>query len=364
MTSERGVCIIAEAGVNHNGSLDRALQMVDLAADAGADYVKFQSFNAKRLVTKNASKADYQKKQTDVSESQLQMLEALELSHDMHEVLISRCESKSIGFMSAPFDEGGVKYLATTLNLPVIKISSGDLTNPLVLVEASATGKNLVLSTGMGDMAELELALGCLAFSASGETRVPSEKEALDAWQMPDLRAMIAERVTVLHCTTEYPTPYEDVNLRAMNAISTRFGVKVGYSDHTPGIWVPIAAVAMGATAIEKHFTLDRTLPGPDHVASLEPDELKQMVADIRGVEVAFGSGMKSPVPSELKNIPIARKSIVATTEIMAGDMFTLENLTVKRPGTGISPMKLAELLGTISDRRYGPDDVIERNVS
>ena len=306
--------IIAEAGVNHNGSIKTAEQLIETAAEAGADLVKFQTFSADRLVTGSASKADYQLETTSTSESQHEMIRKLELSREMHEELIAHCKKCGVGFFSTGFDPQSVDLLAE-LGLDRFKIPSGEITNLPYLRHIGRYGKSVILSTGMARLGEIEAALEVL--EASGTPR---------------------ERVTVLHCNTEYPTPMADVNLKAMLAIRDALGVQVGYSDHTLGIEVPIAAVAMGATVIEKHFTLDRNLPGPDHRASLEPDELKAMVQAIRNIELALsGDGLKRTSPSESKNLEIARKSLVALAPIKAGEPFTEANLGVKRPGSGIS---------------------------
>ena len=328
--------IIAEAGVNHNGSIETAEQLIETAAEAGADLVKFQTFSADRLVTGSASKADYQLETTSTSESQHEMIRKLELSREMHEELIAHCKKCGVGFFSTGFDPQSVNLLVE-LGLDRFKIPSGEITNLPYLRHIGQYGKPVILSTGMARLGEIEAALEVL--EASGTPR---------------------ERVTVLHCNTEYPTPMADVNLKAMLAIRDALGVQVGYSDHTLGIEVPIAAVAMGATVIEKHFTLDRNLPGPDHRASLEPDELKAMVQAIRNIELALsGDGLKRPSPSESKNLEIARKSLVALVPIKAGDLFTEANLGVKRPGSGISPMRWDDFIGRPANRDYQADELI-----
>ncbi|MEK9703061.1 MAG: N-acetylneuraminate synthase [Deltaproteobacteria bacterium] len=329
--------IIAEAGVNHNGSIETAEQLIETAAEAGADLVKFQTFSADRVVTGSASKADYQLETTSTSESQHEMIRKLELSREMHEELIAHCKKCGVGFFSTGFDPQSVDLLAE-LGLDRFKIPSGEITNLPYLRHIGQYGKPVILSTGMARLGEIEAALEVL--EASGTPR---------------------ERVTVLHCNTEYPTPMADVNLKAMLAIRDALGVQVGYSDHTLGIEVPIAAVAMGATVIEKHFTLDRSLPGPDHRASLEPDELKAMVQAIRNIELALsGDGLKRPSPSESKNLEIARKSLVALVPIKAGEPFTEANLGVKRPGSGISPMRWDDFIGRPANRDYQADELIE----
>ena len=328
--------IIAEAGVNHNGRIETAGQLIEIAAEAGADLVKFQTFSADRLVTGSASKADYQLETTSTSESQHEMIRKLELSREMHEELIAHCKKCGVGFFSTGFDPQSVDLLAE-LGLDRFKIPSGEITNLPYLRHIGQYGKPVILSTGMARLGEIEAALEVL--EASGTPR---------------------ERVTVLHCNTEYPTPMADVNLKAMLAIRDALGVQVGYSDHTLGIEVPIAAVAMGATVIEKHFTLDRNLPGPDHRASLEPDELKAMVQAIRNIELALsGDGLKRPSPSESKNLEIVRKSLVALVPIKAGEPFTEANLGVKRPGSGISPMRWDDFIGRPANRDYQADELI-----
>jgi len=332
-----GVLIIAEAGVNHNGSIEIAKKLIDAAAIAGADYVKFQTFNADRLASKNAKKAVYQQKNmTDADDSQYVMLKKLELSQSQHVELINYCNEKGVKFFSTAFDLDSIDFLST-LNLGFWKIPSGEITNYPYLKRIALKQQPVILSTGMCDMIDIENALSVLfKFGLS------------------------KEQITILHCNTEYPTPMEDVNLNAMKTIADKFGVKVGYSDHTRGIEVPIAAVALGATIIEKHFTLDRHMEGPDHTASLEPEELKAMVIAIRNIEKALGSVDKIISTSEQKNIAVARKSIVAATKIYEGDVFSETNLTVKRPGTGISPMLWDTIIGCKANKTYQPEDMIE----
>lgn len=327
--------IIAEAGVNHNGEMGLAKRLIDVAATAGADVVKFQTFSAERLVTESAPKADYQTHTTGEAQSQFAMLRQLELTDEMHRALITHCESQGIGFFSTAFDIASLDYLAL-LGAERFKIPSGEITNLPYLRHVGAFGKPVILSTGMATLGEIEAALEALEFAG-----IPRH------------------RITVLHCNTEYPTPMHDVNLRAMCSIRDAFGVAVGYSDHTTGIEVPIAAVALGATVIEKHLTLDRSLPGPDHEASLEPDEFVAMVRAIRNIEQALGDGIKRASPSEAKNKPIARKSLVAAKVIRAGELFTPENVTAKRPGTGISPMRWDEVMGRVAGRDFWVDDLI-----
>ena len=328
------VFIIAEAGVNHNGDWELAKRLVDEAVNAGADVVKFQTFKAEKLVCKNAEKADYQKETTDQSESQFEMLKKLELTKEMHSQLLAYCKGKGILFLSTPFDVDSVDYLVG-LGMEIMKIPSGEITNYPYLRKVAQTGKKVILSTGMSDIEDVKAAVAVLKEYGSKD-------------------------IAVLHCNTEYPTPYTDVNLKAMLTLRNDLGIEVGYSDHTQGIEIPIAAVAMGAKIIEKHFTLDKTMDGPDHKASLEPHELKEMVSAIRNVETALGNGVKVPSASEQKNIAIARKSIVAKCRIEKGQMFTEDNLTTKRPGTGISPMRWNEIIGTVAQRSYNEDELIE----
>lgn len=330
--------IIAEAGVNHNGSIELAKKLVEKAKEAGVDYIKFQTFKASKLVTKAAKQAEYQQKNIGKEgDSQYQMLKKLELSPEEHEILIDYCHQLGIKFFSTAFDFDSIDYLHS-LNLGLWKVPSGEVTNYPFLKRIAAYNEKTILSTGMCDMEDVRAAVEALY------------KNGLSK-----------ENLILLHCNTEYPTPFEDVNLKAMDALRNEFGVEVGYSDHTKGIEVPIAAVALGATVIEKHFTLDRTLPGPDHKASLEPDELKAMVSAIRNIEKAVGGdGAKHVSESERKNIAIARKSIVAACDIKAGEIFTEENLTVKRPGSGISPMRWEEVLGLKAKKDFNEDELIE----
>lgn len=332
------VIIIAEAGVNHNGDIELAKKLVDVAVEAGVDYVKFQTFKSESLVSKFAEKASYQIENTkDAFESQLQMLKKLELSNSQHFELVQYCNNKNISFFSTAFDLESLSFLKE-LGLNIVKIPSGEITNLPYLRKAASLFKQVIISTGMSSMVEIE--------------------DALDVF----LQAGIKKNdITILHCNTEYPTPMSDVNLNAMLTIQKMFGVKVGYSDHTMGIEVPIATVAMGGTMIEKHFTIDRSLPGPDQLASLEPDELKKMVYSIRNIEKAVGgTGIKEPSESEIKNISIARKSIVAKTDIVKGEVFSEGNITTKRPGNGISPMRWDKIIGQTAQKDFKADDLIE----
>ena len=328
-----GVYIIAEAGVNHNGSFDLACKLVDAAKDAGVDCIKFQTFKSNNLVSNNAQKAEYQKSTTGEG-SQVDMLKKLELSYDEFLALKKYCDEVDISFLSTPFDFESIDFL-NSIDMPFWKIPSGEVTNYPYLVALAKTEKPVVMSTGMCEMAEVEAAIKVLRDNGTSDIRL-------------------------LHCNTEYPTPFEDVNLRAMQTMRDTFDLEVGYSDHTKGIEVSIAAVALGATIIEKHFTLDRNMEGPDHKASLEPDELAEMVQSIRNIEKAIGTGDKTPSPSEIKNKAVARKSIVAKKRIEAGDAFTEDNITVKRPGSGISPMKWNEVLGMRAVRTFDEDELIE----
>ncbi len=327
------VYIIAEAGVNHNGSFETACKMVDAAKAAGVDCIKFQTFKSKNLVSRTAQKAEYQKATTGDS-SQQDMLKKLELSFADFSRLKEYCGRKGICFLSTPFDFDSIDFL-NTIEMPFWKVPSGEVTNFPYLLALAKTGKPVVMSTGMCTLQEIQ--------------------EAIDV-----LRKNGTKEIKLLHCNTEYPTPFEDVNLKAMQTMRNKFQLEVGYSDHTKGIEVPIAAVTLGATIIEKHFTLDRNMEGPDHKASLEPQELAEMVKSIRNIEKALGNGDKAPSPSEQKNIAVARKSIVAKTKINSGEIFSEKNITVKRPGTGISPMKWFEVLGKKAIRDFDEDELIE----
>lgn len=351
------VLIIAEAGVNHNGSLDIALRLVDAARDAGADAVKFQTFKAERLTSAAAPKAGYQKLSTDACESQFEMLRKLELDEPAHRALVEHCAALGIEFISTPFDVQSLAFLAE-LGVRRLKLPSGELTNGPLLFAAGRTGLPVIMSTGMARLGEIEEALGALACGYLGVT--PSGRGSLEhILASGDALQTLRRKVVLLHCTTEYPAQPENVNLRAMDTLASAFGVNVGLSDHTRGAAVAIAAVARGAFVIEKHFTLDRSMPGPDHKASLEPDELKMMVTAIREVEVALGEPFKMPAVSERENIPVVRKSLIALKPIAPGERFTPENLGAKRPGTGISPMHYWDWLGKQADRHYRQDDAI-----
>jgi N,N'-diacetyllegionaminate synthase len=330
------VFIIAEAGVNHNGSIELAKKLIDVASEAGADAVKFQTFKADNLVAKFVQKADYQKKNTSTDESQYQMLKKMELDRNAHEVIINYCKQKKIMFLSTPFDHDSIDLL-NSFGMPIFKIASGEITNLPFLRHIGHLAKNVILSTGMSNLQEVKDAFKVLVESGTHK-----------------------DKITILHATTEYPCPINEVNLRSIQTIAADLGAKVGYSDHTQGIEVPIAAVAMGACVIEKHFTLNREMEGPDHKASLEPNEFKLMVQSIRRIEEALGDGVKKPTKCELKNMLFARKSIVASRDIKAGEIFSFDNISVKRPGIGISPMKWDEILGLVAKRDFLSDELID----
>jgi N-acetylneuraminate synthase len=353
--------VIAEAGVNHNGSLDLALDLVDAAAECGADMVKFQTFSAKALVTASAPRAAYQEANTGDAGSQLQMLERLELTRESHHALLERCAARGIRFLSTPFDPGSLAFLAGEMALPVLKLGSSELTNAPLLVDAGRTGRGVILSTGMGTLAEVERALGALAFGYHAPVDAePNDAAFSDAWSKARDAGSLAEKVTILHCTTAYPTPPDGVNLMAIRTLRDAFGLPVGFSDHTTGTAAAVAAVALGATTVEKHITLDRNLPGPDHKASLEPPAFKALVDGIRTTETAMGDGIKAPLACELPNVPIARKSLVARRAISAGTEFDAGNLVVMRPGDGRSPFDYWSLIGRPAKRDYAPGDLID----
>jgi len=351
--------IIAEAGVNHNGSLERAIALVDAAAEAGADAVKFQTFRADKLVSRAAPKAGYQIANTGTDESQHEMIRKLELDEAAHRRLMQHCRSRGIAFLSTPFDLESLAMLVSRFDLSRIKLASGEITNAPLLLVAARSGKPVILSTGMSDLGDVEDALAVLAFGYTCGDAAPSLAAFAAAYCSDAGQSALPDKVTLLHCTTEYPAPLAEVNLRAMETLRQAFGLPVGYSDHTAGIAIAIAAAALGATVIEKHFTLDRNLPGPDHQASLEPEELQQMVRSIRDVEAALGSPVKQPAPAELGNRTVARKSLVAARPVGKGERFSADSLTVKRPGGGISPMRYWEWLGKTAERDYQADDQV-----
>lgn len=355
------VLIIAEAGVNHDGSLEDACRMIDVAAEAGADVVKFQTFEPEAVLTARAMKAAYQATNTGEGGTQLDMVRKLALSRDDHRVLADRCETAGIRFMSTAFDMNSLSFLSG-LDMPAIKIPSGDLTWGAMLLAAARVGPPLIVSTGMATLEEVREALSVIAFGLTREG-VPAGDEDLEA-AFAEEQAALRDKVTLLHCTTEYPAPLQAINLRAMTTMADTFGLKVGYSDHSLGQTVAVAAVARGACLIEKHFTLSRARPGPDHPASLEPDELAAMVRAIRDVEVALGRPEKAPAPAELGNLAIARRALVAARPIRKGEILTPDVLTAKRPADGLSPMTEWRLIGTAAQRDYAPDDAIEPPVS
>ncbi len=354
------VLVIAEAGVNHNGSVDRALRLVDAAAAAGADIVKFQTFRADRLVRRSARKAAYQRADGDPGETQFDLVRRLELDEAAFRRIAAHCRDGGIEFASTPFDEDSLDFLVSDLDVRRLKMPSGEITNGPLLLAAGRARRPVILSTGMATLGEIEAALAALAFGRLGSAAAPAGEDIALAGQSPEGQAELAASVTLLHCSSEYPAPLGDVHLRAMATLRRAFGLPVGYSDHTEGITVPIAAAALGAVVIEKHFTLDRALPGPDHRASLEPAELGAMVRAIREVEQALGTPHKGPQPGEADVRAVARKSLVAATAIAAGEAFTAANLTAKRPGGGRSPMTVWSLLGQPAPRAYAADEPID----
>ena len=352
--------IIAEAGVNHNGSEDLALQLIEAAFDAGADVVKFQTFKTSELVTKDAKKAEYQLRNSKIDESQFSMLSRLELSKETHHKLAQRSEELGIDFLSTAFDSASLKFLMSEFKLRRLKIPSGDITNAPLILEHALTGCDLILSTGMATLAEIERALGVIAFGFIGADNIFPSPEAFESAFFSERgKDLIKEKVTLLHCTTEYPAPLEDINLSAIDTLKMAFKTQIGYSDHSEGIIVPVAAVARGAVVIEKHFTLDKTMDGPDHKASLDPVELKLMVQAIRDVELIIGDGIKGPRPSELKNKVSARKCIIAARDIREGQTICPEDLAIKRPGIGMSPYSYWGLQEKRASKSYNAGDAI-----
>ena len=354
------IFIIAEAGVNHNGDTGLALRLIDAAVEAGADAVKFQTFRADEVAIPEAPKADYQKQTTGGAESQLEMIRKLQLSEGVHRDLVAHCATRGIRFLSTPFDLPSLDFLVRGLGLSTLKIPSGEITNGPLLLSAAQSGCDLILSTGMSTPEDIEEALGILAFGFSGDTSGPEAAAFRAAFSSKTGQAALRKKVTLLHCTTAYPTPYADANLKVMATLAEIFGLAVGYSDHTPGIAVAAAAAALGATIIEKHFTMDRDLPGPDHQASLEPGELTAMVAAVRVVEAALGRPEKTPAPSEQGNMVIARKSLVTLKPVKAGELFDEKNLGVKRPGNGVSPMEYWRWLGRPAIRDFPAGALID----
>ena len=357
-----GVYVIAEAGVNHNGDLRLAFKLIDSAVESGANAIKFQTFKTENLVTKNALKANYQKRTTSKNESQFSMLKNLEITNKDHYKLVEYCNNKGIKFLSTAFDLESLNFLVNDLGLDVLKISSGEITNSIMLLACARTNCDLIISTGMSTLGEIEDALSVISFGLIYGKNMdvkPSHDNFRLAYMSQDGQELLKKKVTLLHCTTEYPAPLNDINLKSMITINNSFGLKVGFSDHSKGILAPIVATSIGAVLIEKHFTLDKTLPGPDHASSLNPIELKKMVESIRVAEKILGNGVKGPKISELNNLETARKSIVAASSIKKGDFFTKDNITSKRPATGISPMKYWDLLGTKCQSDYESDEVI-----
>jgi N-acetylneuraminate synthase len=351
--------IIAEAGVNHNGSVTTALELVSVAAEAGADIVKFQTFKANRLANASVKMADYQKNNTGIEESQFDMLKRLELTPEMHFQIEKQCQKLGIQFMSTPFDEGSLEFLTSTMKMGTVKVPSGEITNGPFLLAVARCHKKIILSTGMSTLGDIESALQVIAFGLLNSTGSPNVNSLNAAYRSTEGQRLLKDLVTLLHCTTEYPAPIDEINLNAMGTLGHAFGLKVGYSDHSLGFHIPIAAVAMGATVIEKHFTLDKNLAGPDHKASLEPAELREMIAKVREIERAMGQHQKLVVQSEEKNRQIARKVIVAKCEIRAGDTLSFENLDVLRAGKGLSPMGIWNIVGQVAGRNYSVGDAI-----
>lgn len=352
--------IIAEAGVNHNGDEKLAFELVDAAYQAGADIVKFQTFKAKNLVTEEAKQADYQVTNTQKQESQLAMLSRLELSYDAHHELVKHCEKLGIEFLSTAFDSESLDFLVNDLGLTRLKLPSGELTNAPLVLEHARTGCDLIVSTGMATLSEIETALGVIAFGyTSDNSATPSVQAFQEAYASDAGQQALKSKVTILHCTTEYPAPMEEINLKAMDTLGRAFDLPAGYSDHSQGITIPIAAVACGAVLIEKHFTLDNNMEGPDHKASLEPQDLTAMVSAIRQVEKALGSRVKTPTVSEVKNKAVARKSLVAARDINKGEVFSPENMTIKRPGDGMSPYRYWDMLERTASKAYRAGELI-----
>lgn len=358
MPSQPAIYVIAEAGVNHNGDRQRAFDLVDAAADAGADAVKFQTFNAKRLAALTAPKAAYQRQNTGANQSQLEMLEALELPLEWHAPLQAYAHQRGIEFLSTAFDTQSLAFLET-LNLPFYKVPSGELTNGPLLWAFARTGKPLVISTGMAALSEVEQALAVVSHALRHDQQPTSLNAVWQCWSDSQARAALEGQVSLLHCTSQYPTPMQEVNLRALDTLAEVFRLPVGYSDHTEGTLIPVAAVARGATIIEKHFTLDRQLPGPDHKASLEPDELKRMIEDIRATAEALGDGQKVPQPSEWDTRAAARQNLVAAAAIQQGEHFTADNLTTARAGQGDLAMAYWDRLGQSAVRDYQPGESV-----
>ena len=354
------VYIIAEAGVNHNGSPELAKNLVEAAAEAGADAVKFQTFHAEQLASASAQKAAYQQETTDAGESQVDMLRKLELPWDAYPELIALCKEKGVDFLSTPFEMDSLRFLVEECHIPKVKIPSGEITNGPFLLEIARTGLPVILSTGMSTLGEVETALSVLAYGYLHDDVPNGNEDFVRSYGEAQARGILCEKISLLHCTTEYPAPFDEVNLAAMETMKRVFGLPVGYSDHTEGIVIPLAAAARGAEFIEKHFTLDKTLPGPDHKASLAPDELAEMVRGIRQIENAIGNGRKAPTAREWENLAVVRKSLVAKRAIRDGEAFLADNLVVKRPASGTSPMRYWDILGRRASRNYEADEPIQ----
>jgi len=359
MREKKPILIIAEAGVNHNGSEEVALELIDAAVDAGADIVKFQTFRAERLAAKGASKAAYQVESSRINETQFEMLRRLELSPDSHFKLEKHCRRQGIEFLSTAFDIESLSFLIDNFDFQRVKIPSGEITNAPLLLAYARSGRDLILSTGMATLSEIEQALSVIAFGLVGWQEKESMKAFKQAYISQEGQLAIRNSVTLLHCTTEYPAPFKDINLLAMQSLSQTFLLPTGYSDHSQGIAVPIAAAACGAAVIEKHFTLSRGMDGPDHASSLEPSELKAMITSIRQVELAMGDGLKIPRGTEFKNMEVARKCLVATSGIKKGEKFSCENIGIKRAGDGISPMQYWSFLGKLASEDFNIGEMI-----
>ena len=355
--------VIAEAGVNHNGDPDLAMQLAATAAASGADFIKFQTFKAKSVVSRQAPKAQYQLEKTGSSETQFEMLERLELSYNLHRELIDECKKQGIDFLSTPCDVDSLHFLTEDLGLKVVKLGSGELDNAPLLYEAAKSNVQIILSTGMGTLGEIETALGILALGMTENGPSPSPQAFRDILFDPASWHKLQARVQLLHCTTEYPAAVAQTNLRAMKTIEQAFGLGTGYSDHTNGLSVSLAAVAMGATIIEKHFTLDRNLSGPDHAASLEPAELKSLVDGIRDIELAKGIAIKQPSPPEVANRSIVRKSLVAASPVKKGEMISAHHIAIKRPGTGMSPLHYWDLIGKVASKEYTYESLFDEDI-
>lgn len=353
--------IIAEAGVNHNGQAEVAHQLIEVGAQCGANAVKFQTFKADKLVTQNAQQAVYQQKNVNKSQSQYELLKNLEISYADHLALAHTCQKNQIDFMSTAFDIDSLYFLIEELGVDILKIPSGDITNAPYLLAHAQFKKRIILSTGMASLSEIEQALGVLAFGLMNLNEAPCRKAFELAYSSNEGQNLLNQYVTVLHCTTEYPAPFNQINLQAMKTLQTAFKLPIGYSDHSAGIEVSIAAVALGAQIIEKHFTLDKAMEGPDHKASLNPKELSQMVSSIRNIELAMGDGIKRSQPAEILNKSVARRSLVAASDIASGDIFNAENIAIKRPGNGMSPFEYWDILGSIATQKYQVGDLIEK---